>query len=687
MLRVNPPALGGPDFFQCNVLAPSAGYGGPAGSGFGGGHGEVPTDPARTTAKPVCRLMVVPFQRFTDFLLVGVYAGANDNGSLLDNMGLAALTFHYEGSVLTVPHPTWQLITDANGRERSYFGWWCWLKHNGVHGEARLYVEAVPNDAAMQSRVIGPYSFFPKATLHDYSVTVTPSQPVIAGQRYQSIGAALSYLSGVSAQAPLVTVTETGTYDIAALVSTYTPESWCQITATVPITIGKSSYTTDIASQIRCKFDGLHFKGSNITFDMRYTGWIRSESRAYWFDGVNFTNSVGSRYALWRKGLRIYSLVGGNNTTGQAWFTECHSEYVPEVGALANLCRGNTWTKGYGDIHGDTACCVGNTVDDWDSTIGWFVDVDAMSVTYTGAQSTATLAISGVSDTTRVITATWGANTQTFTVSDTEAYYTAGTNYDVADVVNWVNTTLAGLDAGWSATLIDDTRRASSLSGPGLKGQSLSATSVKNTTLTLVTCFDQHGDFYQQRTGQIDENVIVADNKVVNFRGQGIFIAPPSGNSYDYLIYNNCFFHATAETQYAENDATFCQLTRGVHSHVTIAHNTHANQGYLFRVISGYNPDVFCLVANNSFRTMSWSSTTPDTDLVIANNHIHGGNSDISGATGTTIGGDADSLFVDAANGNFAPAGDLLTNLVVPVVKYDAARVARGPLAAKGALA
>ena len=61
-------------------LEPSAGWNGTAATGFGGAYGAVPTDPTRTTAKPALRLLVPPGQRFTDTLVVGVAAAANNAG-------------------------------------------------------------------------------------------------------------------------------------------------------------------------------------------------------------------------------------------------------------------------------------------------------------------------------------------------------------------------------------------------------------------------------------------------------------------------------------------------------------------------------------------------------------------------------------------------------------------------------
>ena len=52
----------------------------------------------------------------------------------------------------------------------------------------------------------------------------------------------------------------------------------------------------------------------------------------------------------------------------------------------------------------------------------------------------------------------------------------------------------------------------------------------------------------------------------------------------------------------------------------------------------------------------------------------------------TTLGGAEQTLFADAAAGDFTPAGLLLTNLAVPIVKYDLNRVTRGATDAKGAV-
>lgn len=67
--------------------------------------------------------MVPPNQAFTDELLVGVYAAANNNGSLLDNMGIEKVVLHYEGATSEILSPSFATFADANGQPVTYFGW------------------------------------------------------------------------------------------------------------------------------------------------------------------------------------------------------------------------------------------------------------------------------------------------------------------------------------------------------------------------------------------------------------------------------------------------------------------------------------------------------------------------------------------------------------------------------------
>jgi hypothetical protein len=302
------------------TIEPGGEFDGTAGSGFAG----EPADPPRTTAKPALRLITPPCQTIVDEVTIGVAAWANDQGSLLNTCGVEKVIVHYEGATHAITTPTFHRITDANGNDRHYFGWWIRLKHNGIHGQARAYFEAVPRDATMQRRIIGPYLFLPSATPYDYEVTVAPSLRQIKGRRYSSVADALAYLKRVGSQRGHVTITEAGgAYDMAPVLGGYRGSAgYCTIDATLPVTFGHATYLGDAASQLRPKYEGLRFRGRNITFDFRNVSEIRQERVAktsYWFDGVNFVISGAGRAELWRKGRRPVGMA----VRGPAWFNEC----------------------------------------------------------------------------------------------------------------------------------------------------------------------------------------------------------------------------------------------------------------------------------------------------------------------------------------------------------------------------
>lgn len=255
------------------------------------------------------QLLVPPLQRFTENLVVGVLAMANNNGSMFDNLGLDRVRVHYEGVIHDILSPTVQRLTDANGIDRFYWGWWIELERSGIDGESQIYFEAIPQDNSMQSRVIGPHSFFPASQLYDFEVEVAPSQPVITDQRYQSIKAAAESLRLRGADHACITVTEPGTYDLTPVNGAYAGKGYCTIEATSPITIAKSSYVAASTSPatnglMRLKYDGLWLRGQNITIDTADLKQFYHENPGnpqHVFDGINITDSKG-RAALWLKG-------------------------------------------------------------------------------------------------------------------------------------------------------------------------------------------------------------------------------------------------------------------------------------------------------------------------------------------------------------------------------------------------
>lgn len=669
-------------------VSPGPDWNGTAGSGFV----SVPTDPARTTAKPACRLLVPPNQRFTDTLVVGVMAFANNGGSLID--GIERVRFYFEGNTVDVMAPSVYSFNDANGSARSYWGYWVSLKKPAsTAGEANLYVEAIPGDAAMQNRVIGPYQFSMETELHDYSVTVNSG----GGADYTTLDAALEYLASEGADNPLVTITGGGPYQIAGLVGVaYTAaKNWCMVTASVPVTFSRASFIGDVASDFRPKYHRVRFRGENITFDLRHVRHLRAEAGdTMWLDGCRIINS--DTRGAWRGAQRLLSA----SVSGSPYFTETIFDGVANPCNLAELARGVQGTRLLGDFAGDGRCVVYCDVDDLSGADGWLEDIPALEVTYTGAEATATLAKAGGANALQTFTATYGANTATFQVRNTEAFYdfaldpgydatTDGQGYFVQDVADWLNSL-----PGWSATVLDNTRAAYSLSLPTLRGLAFGARNVKDVTLEMVRCFDIHGDFFQHRFNGVEENVIVAFNKATNMAGQMMFVSSTSP-ARDFYFVNNAFSNVPSTAgPYLNWKQVSSQCNRGPHKHVVFAHNSLPTQRLLLRADGAdgalYTNDTYCLISNNAFHNLRYIGTpiAQHLNVVIKDNVIDA--EFVTGpanATGTVVAGDYTTKFVDSVAGDFTPAGVLTGNLFAPVVRVDLNNQRRGGTAPAGAIA
>jgi hypothetical protein len=671
-------------------VSPAAQWSGVAASGFA----LAPADPARTTAKPACRLLVPPGQRFVSTKVVGVAAFANDGGTLIG--GVDRVRFHFEGSTIDVVAPSWHRFRDSNGRNVAYYGYWATLRRRDARtGEALLYVEAVPADATMQSRVIGPFSFYPQTTLHDREYTIDPLAPITT-TNFATFDAAVARVKIDLPTNPRITFKRAMSNVVMTFTgATYNPSGgYLTVEAEAPVTFGRAALgttaTADTDSNLRPRATGMWLKGENITIDYANVDTLFSEDgKDYVLDGITLTNSRGSG-ALWRGGPYFSGFRVRNNP----WFLECAISNLENVCVAANLVRGGIIRDVSRDIFADARCVVGTRVERHNDTV-FNNDAPAFSVVYSGAAATASIARSGAVDpTSATFTFKWGANTRTFVVGRAVANYagTAGDGYLFAHVANFVNTTLKGLDAGWSATLLDTTgRRASSGTLTGLKGQGFGDTNCKTTPQTIVSSFDAHGDWYQQRFSTITENVIAYQNVAFNMQTQDIFISS-NVPARDFIFLSNALGNDPVGSDYFNENTVGSQLGRAntgiLMSHLVIAHCSLPNQTISFR--NDGTPfstfDSYSMVANNVCRNITKATAGRTIGAVIKNNHIHAGQTVLSEATGTSSGGNRDSLFVGFNTGNFTPAGALLTNLKPPVASFDTGNLTSGASAVAGVL-
>ena len=626
--------------FRDPRLAPGGDWDGTPGSGFA----SAPSDPTRTTAKTAVRLVTVPNQRMVITHQVFVSAFAINDGAL--DGGIDRVRFHLEGNTLEVTEPTLRTFTRADDSEYLAFGYSANIgRASSANGKAHLYVEAIPADATMQSRVIGPflYSFGDALFDHDVEVAATPDE--ITGQRYKTLEAAINWLKAQTPDAARIRITEGGTYLVEENSTNHTFDNWLMIegAAGVTATLARSSYVGDAANRFFIRSGNVAFR--NLTFDMRYITGIHSvPNTPFWADRCTFTNTdPDQEYAKWRGALRANAFLFETPT----YFTDCEIEYLPNVfGTEAELCRGNIARDGYADLAGDAKAMLGNVVRGWDSS-AWLLGEDAFSVTYDGVEATATLSAPIAQGNTRVLTAEWGANSATLTVGRTEDDWdgTTGNAYWPSDVVDWINDTLAAQDAGWSATLLDDTLAAyyinidrddPEFSGGANGNASALEVSVKDVTKTIKCNFDIHADGYQDRVGGLSENVIIAGEDW-QIAGQ-LFFSSSTTPAHDYAVINNVFRFLDTEAEYLSPES---QLADDAKSHVILAHNSWIDQRLLLRWDDDLTLDAYCLIANNVAEDIVDVGTSTAPEGVIVGNHLYSGSP--ANAANTSTGGDADS--------------------------------------------
>ncbi|KEO88622.1 hypothetical protein EH31_16840 [Erythrobacter longus] len=643
-------------------LKPGSNWDGAPSSGFA----SVPTDPARTTAKPVCRLLTPPRQTVRIANVIGVFAAANNDGSLIPNLGLSHVDFHCEGNVLRVESPTFRTFERADGSTYEILGWWVTLsKPSGKEGIAHVYAEAVPSDGSMQSRISGPFSYLMASKTFDYDVTVAAS----GGADFLSMEDAFTHLRAQNAQHPRVRVLESGEYDLGNA-NRHSPAGWCRIEADAPVTFLQAPPALEgDFTRMRPGMESLHFKGPEITIDFVETleFYTELEDGEHWLDGIHIVQSRG-RENLWRSVPR--NIIPALFRNG-AWFTDCVVTDVNDVFDKAPLVRGCRTSATWADLAQDALCFVANEVEDHSSAF-YYTNVDAMGLTYSG---TGTATVSIRNSPRSLVLRVDGVDVASFAFDGSEQAFRDDTNYRVASAVDWVNS-----QTGWSAALLDDTRAGVSLSPPGTtNGGAQEDIAVP---ATLPTHFDIHSDIYQLPIlPEFRENMVFAFNRLWQIDAQNIFIQDRPGVLDSVVIGNALYNNLGTPDEGLQSDLG------GMISHGVFAHNTMATQRALISS-DGQGGDIYSLIANNVILRMTVRNGDPiPPALTVRDNHVVQEVGLPAGLEGTSSGGDSTTLFNDAINGDFTPTGDLLINGASPSVANDLVAGSFPEIASKGALA
>jgi len=631
------------------LLAPSAAWNGTARSGYTAANGYVgdvpPTDPTRTTAKPVMKSWQAQPYAFAADYPIGFRAGGRG--------GIQKIIVHYEGARYELTEQTVRTFTDPRGGpDKRLIGFWFDIDHSAhaVDGEINFYTETVPNDPAMQRRVQGPYVYYRRTTLYDKVIHVAPSLADVAGTRYNTLGKAIAYLGGQStAHNNQIIIDETGLYNVnsglASDVTTRKGTTKIQAVSGVTATVGLSAGSGATWPSMTPRYAGLEFYQDQSTgtliIDAAEFEAITSpggltgtqSTRAY---GIEITNSSGP-YPLLNKDLASAAIQNPLE------LKFCYINKTTSNYRTAYIV-GNTFDQVWGDLTNQVPMFGANIMTRCDP-FGYRNDVNAFTATYTGPGTSATIAKTGTNGSAGTVSLVDSVNgTTTIQINNTRG---SGI-WTVGGIVSAINAV-----PGWVAVLQDNSRPSDTISSPGNK-HAYGPVSAKSVVIQFITAFDVHMDYLQQATGTFN-NAMRCENVCVDGFYQELLIGG-SGYQQDICFLNEV--HKLAGSSTTES-GLIAQFVGTQVSHLYFEHCTMVNQKLQTR--TGWVFDAYSANKNCLFRRYDSGN----------NAHSDGSHfmlttapSAISGGTSCTSGGTATSLMVDPDNSNFKPQGALLSNLV-----------------------
>lgn len=486
-------------------LAPSAGWNGTAGSGFGGSYSSIPLDPTRLTAKPWLRHLFAPNQALTSNLTIGVDAGAaGAKGS--GYWGVSKVRFHLEGNYVDVAAEALFADTDVNGAARWQYGHHCILNIAAAlsqvpaGGIMHLYVETFPNDPTMQRRVIGPFKFYPVATATDCALTVANSATDVAGATYNSLQKALNYLAANGKTRGVITITESGDYPLVGPATGRQGEfPWTIIQPAAGITVNlrRDPALTNFWSgqanwACRLAFDYLCFRGAGIKFQTDKIGQWYPEAGgpgATWWDGVEIFSTLGAGGLMNGEPLGDWVRNDSTRATLAYYATDCYI-HDQELGfEVFQLARGGTGARLSGDITQRTLC-VHNFVHTDYSSDPLRLPVPGMTIRYTGAGSCT------IAKTYGGVTIVANGTTYNLSIVKKDPSYgdPNGVNWTVAQLVASLNAisgiAAADLGSGRASHILQK-------SSTVIEYGNITTTTVTSSDMTLYSGFDDHGDVDQ----------------------------------------------------------------------------------------------------------------------------------------------------------------------------------------------
>jgi hypothetical protein len=431
----------------------------------------------------------------------------------------------------------------------------------------------------------------------------------------------------------------------------------------------------------------MEFRGAGIVFDQRNFTTMAFTSKAAWYNGCKFTNSIGMRDSFyWNGGTHP-----GCGTSIPSYWDDVRVDYVSQgsfglqAQIYAQRCQIN---QAGGDIFSGTNFVVGNYVRDYSAEY-FRAELNSLSVAYNSASggTAATVTASAGSDVAgRTLSlAVTGAsrNNLTLTLGTTGAD-TYPTIQSVVDAINaWGH--------GWTAAVLNS-RGGMRPSTIGAENGHLnpSASNAFNTTLNIVAAIGIHGDWWQGYCGPQGhrQNVIIRANTcrgAVNVNS-AMFNddASNSAQAWDHIVKANVWLGTDGSTvAYGTFGVGGAASGANSQQHFVLEDNTLEGEVIINENVAG--DKTYCSNRNNISLKVYYPTGSPDWTaqapwinnfyIVSYQGAVSGGGN--AGNVTYSVGGFS-ALFRDYANGDVRPAtgGTLLANLFPSPNPYDGSGVA-----------
>jgi len=640
------------------IVAPGPLWDGGAGSGFN----SAPSDPSRITAKPALRLIEPPHQHFTDTLTVGAIAMANNEGTLIE--GVSAVRFYFESDTpVEVASPTFRTLTREDGSTYECLGYWVDLKKSaGVEGVARLFIEATPADSTMQNRVIGPFLYYPVATLHDFTATVG------AAGDYADFNAAKEAARNSGAANPLIELLDDGDYPLAQGGPAFIPTGYLTVRPSEGVS---ARFTLGAGNEAVWNQNIGRLWLEEIAIDLDTIAAIKTQGDAGQVLKRCRAERTGGRQ-LWFKNTPPDSYF----VEGPAYLLECYTDGVYEIGDANALMRGTINQRGFGDITSSCPATLYNTFDDWDWLDIAPTDLGRMTIAYSGSGSSVTLSrsfqnLGPQTDRYRVFTlkvdnATvltfeawqfWDRYDEPVTGDGGSPAKVRG--YEVQHFVDAINAL-----PNFNATLLNNDVAARALN---LQGSDDNADFGDTEIISGAGSYDVIADLDLHAgaiSGNSGENRIHLFDEITDFN-DSLLWNYSQNPGYNDIVIAGCVIGQGGDPVVGSNN-----LIADAYSHVVFIHNSVRGQNVFLGKSNGTTTwDSYCLFSNNASPTLGDNSNT--NQVQGANNHLEQATIVSSNFSGTLVSGSTATWFPNADSGDFAPAGELLASPKPPVMVYD----------------